>query len=237
MKLARLPIIALPLLAILAIFFLSALMTAIIDQAHLRSAYQIWQENETFAAATIALLAATIAARPVYLQVRAQSVQASLELLRRIEADSAAVIETRNRLISLRRAAVNLAGAIDAYAAAEKPNVLDMKAAIDTFTAISPKDLMTMAERPTIARNDQMKIVALASVLSITQQIAEDILEEDRKGLITPEFVASERKFIGVKLWGLFSLSTEVADDLAQQEAEMRERAQQLRRSANDIAA
>src|SRR4029079_5722614 len=118
-------------------------------------AYQIWQENETFAAATIALLAATIAARPVYLQVRAQSVQASLEFLRLIGADSAAVIETRNRLISLRRAAVNLAGAIDAYAAAEKPNVLDMKAAIDTFTAISPKDLMTMAERPTIARNDQ----------------------------------------------------------------------------------
>ena len=120
MKISRLPILALPIVALAAIG-LAALFSSFIDQAYLRGAYVVWQENETFAAATIALLAALYASRPVYLQVRAQSVQAALDLLRRIEADTDACIDARKKLFELRRAAVTLAGEIHAYATAAAP--------------------------------------------------------------------------------------------------------------------
>jgi type III secretory pathway component EscR len=83
MRIARPPLLLLPAVAIAVAVFITLLATALIGEAHMRGAYQVWQENETFAAACIALLAAMFAARPVYLQVQAQSVQAALDLLRR----------------------------------------------------------------------------------------------------------------------------------------------------------
>jgi hypothetical protein len=64
MKIAGFPLLALPFIAA-AIAGAAWLISALIDQVHLRSAYQVWQENETFAAAAVALMAAMFAARPV----------------------------------------------------------------------------------------------------------------------------------------------------------------------------
>src|SRR6185312_14752479 len=54
MKVARLPIVLLPVIA-LAIAAIGALLAAMAGEAHVRGAYQVWQENETFAAAAVAL--------------------------------------------------------------------------------------------------------------------------------------------------------------------------------------
>ncbi len=237
MKMARLPVLVLPFFAVV-IVFATWLVTALIDQAHLRSAYQVWQENETFAAATLALLAAMYAARPVYLQVRAQSVQAALDLLHRTEHDTAACITTRNMLFDLRRASVRLAGEVDAYATAPSltaRDALDLKDALDVFVSISPRDFKAMAERPTSEEADNTKIVALCAVLAIAQKIAAGILSRQDEGTVAQDIVAQERDFISAKLAGLFGLSTEIAEDLERQEVEMRARAKQLRRAADEI--
>jgi hypothetical protein len=232
MKLSRLPIG--PILATaIGIVALVWLITSIVDQAILRGSYIVWQENQTFAAALVALLAAGFAARPVYMQVRAQSVQASLDLLHRIEADTGACIGARNRLFDLRRAAVNLAGEIHAYAVAQEPSAQDLKDAVAAFRAISPRDLLALSERATINNGDRMKLVALSAVLKIAQQVVTDILAEEWGGMIAQEVVAKENDFITIKLAGLFNLSSEIAEDLEVQEDAMRERAKQLRLTAD----
>jgi hypothetical protein len=234
MKISRLPILALPIIALAAIL-LAGLFSSFIDQVHLRGAYVVWQENETFAAATIALLAALYASRPVYLQVRAQSVQAALDLLRRIEADTDACIDARKRLFELRRAAVTLAGEIHAYAVAAEPSSQELKDAVAAFRAISPKDLLALSERATINSADQMKLVALAAVLKIAQQVVTDILAEEWGGVIAQAVVAKENDFISIKLAGLFNLSSEIAEDIEAQEKAMRDRAKHLRQTADTV--
>jgi hypothetical protein len=230
MKVVQLPIALLPVLAI-AIVAVVSLLTAMIDQAYLRGAYQVWQENETFAAATIALMAALLASRPVYLQVRAQSVQAALDLLHRTEADTEACIDARKTLFELRRVA--LAGEINGYAKAGEPSTRDLKDAIGALQAILPQDLRALAERPTINSDDHMRIVALSCVLSLTQQMADDILSGEQGGVIAKEVVARERELMSAKLAGMFSLSSEIAEDLEAQEAAIRDRAKQLRQAAD----
>ena len=234
MKISRLPILALPIVALAAIV-LAGLFSSFIDQAYLRGAYVVWQENETFAAASVALLAALYASRPVYMQVRAQSVQAALDLLRRIEADTETCVDTRKKLFELRRAAVNLAGEIHAYAVAPEPQAQELKDAVAAFRAISPKDLLALSERATINSADQMKLVALAAVLKIAQQVVTDILAEEWGGVIAQPVVAKENGFISIKLAGLFNLSSEIAEDLEVQEKAMRERAKQLRQTADTV--
>ena len=234
MKISRLPILALPIVALAAIM-LAGLFSSFIDQAYLRGAYVVWQENETFAAATIALLAALYASRPVYLQVRAQSVQAALDLLRRIEADTEACVDARKKLSELRRAAVTLAGEIHVYAESAAPSSQELKDAVAVFRAVSPKDLMALSERATINSADQMKLVALAAVLKIAQQVVTEILAEEWGGVIAQEVVAKEHDFISIKLAGLFNLSSEIAEDLEVQEAAMRERAKHLRQTADTV--
>ncbi len=229
MKTSRLPLVALPFFAIAVAGFVAVLLTAIVDQSQLRGAYQVWQENETFAAATVALLAAMYASRPVYLQVRAQSVQAALDLLRRIEADTEACIEARKRLFELRRAVVTLAGEIHAYAEAQEPTAQDLKDAAAAFRAISPQELLALSERPTINSADQMKLVALSAVLKIAQHVVAELLAQEWGGVIAQDVVAKEHDFISIKLAGLFNLSSEIAEDLEVQEAAMRDRAKQLR--------
>jgi len=229
MKIARLPLLALPFLA-LGIIFLTWFVVAVIDQSALRGAYQVWQENETFAAATIALLAALLAARPVYLQVRAQSVTAALDLLRRTELDAQACIDAYKMLFEVRQAALALTAELNAYAQGD--DSADLKQAIAGLQAVSARDVRAFAERPTINSADRMKIVALASVLSIAQKVALEILATEKKGAIPPQIVARERDFITLKLAGLFSLSSEIAEDLEVQEDGMRARAQELRQTA-----
>jgi hypothetical protein len=234
MKIARLPLIWLPVIAV-SIAALGALFTAMIDQAYVRGAYQVWQENETFAAAAVALLAAMFAARPVYMQVRAQSVQAALDLLHRTEADTEACIDAYKRLSELRRVAVALAGEINAYAVAPAPSTPDLKEAIGPLLAIAPRELRVLAERATITADDRVKILTLSCVLALAQQVAADILAAERDGAIPQAFVVKECEFIGTKLAGLFGLSSEIAEDLEAQEDMMRDRAQQLRRAADGI--
>ena len=145
MRIDRLPLMVLPLVAIAMAVFITLFASALIDQAHLRGAYQVWQENETFAAAAVALLAAMYAARPVYLQVRAQSVQAALELLHRTEADTEAVIGARKALFEVRRAAVALAGEINAFGTSADGSAEHLKKAIADFMAIGPRELWVSA--------------------------------------------------------------------------------------------
>jgi hypothetical protein len=155
MNLTRIPLWLLPILAFM-LAGLGALFASFIDQAHLRGAYQVWQENETFAAATVALFAAMLAARPVYMQVRAQSVQAALDLLHRTEADTEACIEARNILFALRRVVLVVSGEINAYASVQTKQHLED--AVAGLMAIAPQDLVALSERPTINHADQMKL-------------------------------------------------------------------------------
>jgi hypothetical protein len=233
MKIARIPLVWLPLIA-LAMAAVGALFMAMFGEAHVRGAYQVWQENETFAAAAaVALLAAMYAARPVYLQVRAQSVQAALDLLHRIEADTEACIEARKMLFEVRRTAVALAGDINAYAGNASPSSQHLKESIAAFMATSPRQLRALAERPTINAADQEKIASMSFVLSIAQQIAADLAAEGDNGVIPREAVEKECAFLSTKLTGLFALSSDIAEDLERQEEEMRARAQQLRDTAD----
>jgi hypothetical protein len=234
MRFARIPVIWLPVIAF-AMAALGALFTATIDQVTVRGAYQIWQENETFTAATIALLAAMIAARPVYLQVRAQSVQAALDLLHRTEVDTEACVEARKRLYDVRHAALMLAGALNPRAAARNGSMQALKTAVDGFLAISPRHLSALAERATINSADQMKIATLSCVLSVAQQVAADILAQEEEGEKTLALAAQEHEFISTKLAGLFLLSSEITEDIEAQEEAMRARAQQLREAAETL--
>jgi len=232
MKIARLPLLWLPVIA-LAIAALGALFATMAGEARVRGAYQVWQENETFAAAAVALLAAMYAARPVYLQVRAQSVQAALDLLHRIEADTEACIEARKMLFEVRRTAVALAGDINAYVGNAPPPSAHLKDSIAAFLVVSPRELRALGERPTINAEDQEKIASLSFVLSIAQQVASDVAAGGPEGIIPREAVEAERAFLSTKLAGLFSLSSEIAEDLERQEEEMRGRAQHLRDEAD----
>jgi hypothetical protein len=232
MRIARLPLVLLPVLGIAIAVFLTLLAVALIDQVHLRGAYQVWQENETFAAAAVALLAAMYAARPVYLQVRAQSVQAALDLLRRTESETEAVIGARKILFEVRRGAIALAGEINAFGDTPDRSEDHLKKALADFMAIGPRELRALAERPTINSTDQIKIATLSCVLAIAQQMTHEMLM-DRDGRIAHHMVAQEREFLSSKLAGLFSLSYEIAEDLEGQEEFMRARAQHLRESAD----
>ena len=232
MRIARLPLVLLPFVAI-GIAALLALGATMVHEAELRGAYQVWQENETFAAAALALLAALHAARPVYLQVRTQSVQAALDLLHRIEADTEACIEARKMLFEVRRTAVALAGDINAYAGNAPPSSQHLKESIAAFMATSPRQLRALAERPTINAADQEKIASMSFVLSIAQQIAADLAAEEEHGVIPRKAVEKECAFLSTKLTGLFALSSDIAEDLERQEEEMRARAQQLRDTAD----
>ena len=233
MKILTLPIMLLPFVAVVIAACLAVLFASFFDQAQLRSVYLVWQENETFAAATVALIAAMYASRPVYLQVRAQSVQASLDLLHRIEAETEACTSARRRLFDLRRVVVTLAGEIHSYASVQEPSAQDLKDAVAAFHAVSPEELHAMAERPTINSDDQMKLVALSAVLKIAQHAVDELLAQEWGGVIAQEAVAKEHDFISVKLAGLFNLSSEIAEDLERQEDGMRARAKELRQSAD----
>ena len=235
MKISQLPLMLLPLVAVALAACLAVLFASIFDQAQLRGIYLVWQENETFAAASVALLAAMYAARPVYLQVRAQSVQAALDLLHRIEADTQACIEARKRLFDLRRAVVTLAGEIHAYAESQEATAQDLKDAVTAFRAVSPQELLVLSERATINSADQMKLVALSAILKIAQQAVSEILAEEWGGVIAQAVVAKEHDFISIKLAGLFNLSSEIAEDLEVQEATMRARAKELREVADTV--
>jgi len=234
MRIARLPVLLLPAVAIAVAVFVTLLATALIGEAHMRGAYQVWQENETFTAACIALLAAMFAARPVYLQVQAQSVQAALELLRRTEAETEAVIGARKILFELRRAAIALAGEINAFGDTPERPADHLKKAIADFMAIGPAELRSLAERPTINSTDQIKIGTLSCVLAIVQQMTHDMLT-DGDGVLAHHMVAQERAFLSSKLAGLFALSSEIAEDLEGQEEFMRTRAQHLRERADAL--
>jgi hypothetical protein len=162
-------------------------------------------------------------------------VQAALDLLHRTEADTEACIEARKALAELRRVALALSGEINGYVAAAEPSTGDLKAAIGALQAILPKHLRALAERPTINHADQMKLVALSCVLSLTQQMADDILAGERGGVIGKDVVARECDLISGKLAGLFGLSSEIAEDLETQESAMRDRAKHLRQEADTI--
>lgn len=94
---------------------------------------------------------------------------------------------------------------------------------------------MALSERATINSADQMKLVALAAMLKIAQQVVTEILAEEWGGVIAQEVVAKEHDFISIKLAGLFNLSSEIAEDLEVQEAAMRERAKHLRQTADTV--
>lgn len=219
----------------LALVALGALFMAIIDRTYLRGAYQAWQENQTFVAACIALVAAMFGARPVYMQVRAQAVQAALDLLHRTESEAEALIEARRALFELRRVALALAGEIIEYTVAHMPAVADLKQACETFMALSPRQLRILSERPTINSTDQIKLATLSYVLAIAQRGVTELLAHEKDGTIAPETVAQESEFITSKIAGVFSLSSEIAEDLDRQEEAMRVRAQHLRDAANAL--
>src|SRR3569833_3285786 len=181
MKLARLPLLWLPVIA-LAIAALGALFATMAGEARVRGAYQLWQENETFAAAAVALLAAMYAARPVYLQVRAQSVQAALDLLHRIEADTEACIEARKMLFEVRRTAVALAGDVNAYIGNTPPASAQLKESIAAFLNVSPHKLRALAERPTINAEDQEKNTTTNNNQTNTQQETNNKTTETHDG-------------------------------------------------------
>ncbi len=234
MRIVRLPLYILPVCA-LALMALAALFVAIIDRAYLRGAYQAWQENQTFAAACIALVAAMFGARPVYMQVRAQAVQAALDLLHRTESEAEALIAARRTLFEVRRAALALAGEIIDYTVAPAPVLADLTQACESFMALSPRELRMLSERPTINSADQIKIATLSYVLAIAQRGVADLLAHEQDGAITPALVAQESEFVTSKIAGLFSLSSEIAEDLDRQEGVIRVRAQHLRDAADAL--
>jgi hypothetical protein len=230
MKVARLPVLYLAVGAG-ALVFLAWLFTAMIDQTATRGAYQVWLENQTFAAALIALLAAAAAARPVYMQVRAQSVTAALDLLHRLEAESQANVDAHTKLYDLRRAVVALSGEINAYG--QDLDMVGLKSTITGLLSFNAREIRAYSDRPTITSTDRTKLIALSAVLSIAQQVAVELLTTEKDGLIPPEAVAAEQDFISIKLAGLFSLASEIAEDLEIQEEQKRQRAAELREAAN----
>lgn len=234
MRIVRLPLYILSISA-LALMTLAALLTAIVDQTYLHGAYQVWLENQTFAAACIALVAAMFGARPVYMQVRAQAVQAALDLLHRTESEAEALIEVRRHLFEVRRVAVVLASEIIEYTIVPAPDVADLKNACEAFMTLSPRQLRMLSERPTINGADQIKLATLSYVLAIAQRGVADLLAHERDGAVARAAVAEDSEFITSKIAGLFSLSSEIAEDLDRQEGLMRVRAQHLRDAAEAL--
>ncbi len=230
MKLPRLPILYLSIGAG-SIVLLAWLFAAVVDQAATRGAYQVWVENQTFIAAIVAGRAAGLAARPVYMQVKAQSVTAALDLLHRLEAESQANVDAHTKLYDLRRAVVALSGEINAYG--HDLDMVGLKSTITSLLSFNAREIRAYSDRPTIGNAERTKLVALSAVLTIAQQVAVEILTTEKDGLIPPEAVAAEQDFIGIKLAGLFSLASEIAEDLEAQEDRMRARAAQLRDAAN----
>jgi hypothetical protein len=230
MKLPRLPILYLSIGAG-SIVLLAWLFAAVVDQAATRGAYQVWVENQTFIAAIVAVMAAGLAARPVYMQVKAQSVTAALDLLHRLEAESQANVDAHTKLYDLRRAVVALSGEINAYG--HDLDMVGLKSTITSLLSFNAREIRAYSDRPTIGNAERTKLVALSAVLTIAQQVAVEILTTEKDGLIPPEAVAAEQDFIGIKLAGLFSLASEIAEDLQAQEDRMRARAAQLRDAAN----
>ena len=230
MKLSRLSILYLSvgvgLIVLIAWFF-----AAVVDQAATRGAYQVWLENQTFIAAIVAVMAAGLAARPVYMQVKAQSVTAALDLLHRLEAESQANVDAHTKLYDLRRAVVALSGEINAYG--QDLDMPGLKSTITGLLSFNAREIRAYSDRPTIAQADRVKLVALSAVLTMAQQVALGILTTEKDGLIPAQAVAAEQDFIGIKLAGLFSLASEIAEDLEAQEDRMRARAAQLREAAN----
>ena len=218
-------------IALFAVVLLAWLFVVVVDQATMKAVYQVWIENQTFAAAIVAVAAAALAARPVYMQVKAQSVTAALDLLHRLEAESQANVDAHTRLYDLRRAVVALSGEINAYG--QDLDMVGLKSTITGLLSFNAREIRAYSDRPTINNTDRVKLVALSSVLAMAQQVAVELLTTEKDGLIPPEAVAAEQDFIGIKLAGLFSLASEIAEDLEAQEDRMRERAAQLREAAN----
>jgi hypothetical protein len=214
-----------------AIIVLGWLFAEMLDQAGMKAAYQIWLENQTFIAAIVAVAAAGLAARPVYMQVKAQSVTAALDLLHRLEAESQANVDAHQKLYDLRRAVVALSGEINAYG--QDLDMPGLKSTITGLLSFNAREIRAYSDRPTIGNAERTKLVALSSVLAMAQQVAVELLTTEKDGLIPPEAVAAEQDFIGTKLAGLFSLASEIAEDLEAQAERMRERAAQLREAAN----
>jgi hypothetical protein len=213
------------------VIVLAWLFAEVMDQSTMRVAYQIWLENQTFIAAVLALGAAGLAARPVYMQVKAQSVTAALDLLHRLEAESQANVDAHTRLYDLRRAVVALSGEIQAYG--QDLDMVGLKSTITSLLSFNAREIRAYSDRPTIANSERTKLIALSAVLSIAQQVAVELLTTEKDGLIPPEAVAAEQDFISIKLAGLFSLASEIAEDLEIQEEQKRERAAELRKAAN----
>ena len=218
-------------LIVAAVIVLAWLFAEVMDQSTMKAAYQIWLENQTFIAAIIALGAAGLAARPVYMQVKAQSVTAALDLLHRLEAESQANVDAHTRLYDLRRAVVALSGEINAYA--QDLDMVGLKSTITSLLSFNAREIRAYSDRPTIANADRTKLIALSAVLSIAQQVAVELLTTEKDGLIPVEAVAAEQDFISIKLAGLFSLASEIAEDLEIQEEQKRERSAELRQAAN----
>jgi hypothetical protein len=218
-------------IVVASVVVLAWLFAEMLDQSAMKTAYQIWLENQTFIAAIIAVAAAGLAARPVYMQVKAQSVTAALDLLHRLEAESQANVDAHTKLYDLRRAVVALSGEINAYG--HDLDMVGLKSTITGLLSFNAREIRAYSDRPTIGSAERTKLVALSAVLSMTQQVAVEILTTEKDGLIPPAAVAAEQDFIGIKLAGLFSLASEIAEDLEEQAERMRERAAQLRDAAN----
>lgn len=144
------------------------------------------------------------------------------------------MIGARKILFEVRRAAIELAGEINAFGDTPKQSADHLKKAIADFMAIAPRELRTLAERPTINSTDQLKIATLSCVLAIAQQMTNEMLM-DEDGALAHHMVAQEREFLSSKLAGLFALSSEIAEDLEGQEEFMRARAQGLRERADGL--
>ena len=126
---------------------------------------------------------------------------------------------------------VALSGEINAYG--QDLDMVGLKSTITSLLSFNAREIRAYSDRPTIANSERTKLIALSAVLSIAQQVAVELLTTEKDGLIPPEAVAAEQDFIGIKLAGLFSLASEIAEDLEIQEEQKRERAAELREAAN----
>jgi hypothetical protein len=215
MRIARLRILLLPLVAIAIAVFVTLLAIAQVDQVHLRRAYRVWQENETFAA----LLADVRRASGVSAGTCAIGAGGTRPL-HRTETETEAVIGMRKDLFEVCRAAPTLARDEPFGDMPEHPTH-HLKKAMADFTAISPRELRNLAELSTINADDQMKIATLISVLGIAQQIATEIMSGG-DGAILAELVRARARTLSGKLAGLFSVSSEMVEDLEGEEEVMR---------------
>ena len=111
--------------------------------------------------------------------------------------------------------------------------MVGLKSTITGLLSFNAREIRAYSDRPTIASSERTKLIALSAVLSIAQQVAVELLTTEKDGLIPVEAVAAEQEFISIKLAGLFSLASEIAEDLEIQEEQKRARAAELREAAN----